>query len=51
VLIADLYATGNDADDRAAVAWRATTLDLVGIAVHGPGNPAVKIGKGAQMHP
>ena len=49
---ADLFATGNDDDNRAAV--RAVTtdkLDLVGLAVYGPRNPVDKILKGARMHP
>lgn len=52
VFTADLFATGNDADNRAAVAKVARTdLDLVGIAVHGPRNAVDKIVKGARMHP
>ena len=48
----DLFATGNDRDNRAAV--RAVTtgeLDLVGLAVHGPRNAVDKVLKGARMHP
>jgi hypothetical protein len=49
---ADLFATGGDADNRAAVrAVRAADLDLVGIAVHGPRNAVDKVTKGARMHP
>jgi len=51
VFTADLFATGNDRDNRAAV--RATPradLDLVGIAVHGPRGAVDKIVKGARMH-
>ncbi len=52
VFTADLFATGNDRDNRAAV--RAVTtaqLDLVGMAVHGPRNAVDKVVKGARMHP
>ena len=52
IFTADLFATGNDDDNRAAV--RAVTtekLDLVGIGVHGPRNAVDKILKGARMHP
>ncbi|KOG27773.1 DUF2000 domain-containing protein [Streptomyces resistomycificus] len=48
----DLFATGNDRDNRAAV--RAVTtgeLDLVGLAVYGPRNAVDKVVKGARMHP
>jgi hypothetical protein len=51
VFTADLFATGNDRDNRAAV--RATPradLDLVGIAVYGPRGAVDKIVKGARMH-
>ena len=52
VFTADLFATGNDEDNRAAVrAVPRTALDLVGIAVHGPRNAVDKIVKGAKMHP
>jgi hypothetical protein len=52
VFTADLFATGNDEDNRAAVrAVPRTALDLVGIAVHGPRNAVDKIVKGARMHP
>jgi hypothetical protein len=48
----DLFATGNDHDNRAAVrAVPTTDLDLVGIAVHGPRNAVDKTFKGARMHP
>ena len=52
VFTSDLFSTGNDGDNRAAV--RAVTteqLDLVGIAVQGPRNAVDKILKGARMHP
>ncbi|MEV6282534.1 DUF2000 domain-containing protein [Kribbella sp. NPDC051770] len=52
VFTADLFATGNDRDNRAAVkAVARDQLDLVGIAVHGPKNAVDKILKGARMHP
>ena len=52
VFTSDLFATGNDADNRAAVrAVRTADLDLVGLAVHGPRNAVDKIVKGARMHP
>ncbi len=52
VFTAHLFATGGDADDRAAVrAVRGADLDLVGIAVHGPRNAVDKVTRGARMHP
>lgn len=52
VFTADLFATGNDRDNRAAVrAVRGADLDLVGMAVYGPRNDVDKIVKGARMHP
>jgi hypothetical protein len=52
VFTSDLFATGNDRDNRAAVrAVRRDRLDLVGLAVHGPRNAVDKILKGARMHP
>jgi hypothetical protein len=52
VFTADLFATGNDRDNRAAVrAVRRADLDLVGIAVYGPRNVVDKVAKGARMHP
>ncbi|MEU8453962.1 DUF2000 domain-containing protein [Streptomyces griseoaurantiacus] len=48
----DLFATGNDHDNRAAVrAVPTTDLDLVGLAVYGPRNAVDKTFKGARMHP
>ena len=48
----DMFATGNDRDNRAAVrAVRRDELDLVGIAVHGPKNAVDKTFKGAALHP
>ncbi|MET7437893.1 DUF2000 domain-containing protein [Streptomyces sp. NPDC005568] len=49
---ADLFATGNDRDNRAAVrAVPAADLDLVGLAVYGPRHGVDKVLKGARMHP
>ncbi len=52
VFTADLFATGNDRDNRAAVrAVSRANLDLVGIAMYGPRTAVDKIVKGARMHP
>ncbi|OPC78700.1 hypothetical protein B4N89_31540 [Embleya scabrispora] len=52
VFTSDLFATGNDQDNRAAVrAVPRADLDLVGIAVYGPRNAVDKVCKGAAMHP
>ncbi|MEU2333380.1 DUF2000 domain-containing protein [Streptomyces sp. NPDC006654] len=52
VFTADLFTTGNDRDNRAAVrAVPTAELDLVGLAVHGPRNGVDKVLKGARMHP
>ena len=52
VFTSDLFSTGNDRDNRAAVRGvRRNQLDLVGIALHGPRNAVDKVLKGAQMHP
>ncbi|TYP84634.1 DUF2000 domain-containing protein [Blastococcus xanthinilyticus] len=52
VFTADLFATGGDAENRAAVrAVRGADLDLVGVALHGPKNVVDKVVKGARMHP
>ena len=52
VFTQDLFATGNDGENRAAVkAVPTTELDLVGIAVYGPKNAVDKILKGAAKHP
>jgi hypothetical protein len=52
VFTSDLFATGNDRDNRAAVkAVPREQLDLVGLALHGPKNAVDKILKGARMHP
>ncbi|TFV65682.1 UNVERIFIED_ORG: DUF2000 domain-containing protein [Bacillus sp. AZ43] len=49
---ADLFTTGGDAENRAAVrAVRGADLDLVGIALHGPKNAVDKVVKGSRMHP
>jgi hypothetical protein len=52
VFTADLFSTGNDRDNRAAVrAVNRAHLDLVGIAMYGPRAGVDKILKGARMHP
>jgi hypothetical protein len=52
VFTSDLFATGNDRDNRAAVRAVPTSgLDVVGLAVHGPRNAVDKVLKGARMHP
>ncbi|MFJ6726058.1 DUF2000 family protein [Streptomyces sp. NPDC091281] len=52
VFTGDLFATGNDRDNRAAVrAVPTDALDLVGLAVYGPRNAVDKVLKGARMHP
>ena len=52
VFTSDLFSTGNDRDNRAAVrAVRRDQLDLVGIALTGPRNAVDKVLKGATMHP
>ena len=51
VFTQDLFATGNDRDNRAAVkAVRTAELDLVGIAFYGPKNAVDKTLKGAVKH-
>lgn len=51
VFTADLFATGHDEANRAAVAAAAREqLDLVGIAVHGPRNAVDKVLRGAVLH-
>lgn len=48
----DLFGTGNDVDNRAAVAAvPRDQLDLVGIALHSARNAVDKVLKGARMHP
>ncbi|QBS44570.1 DUF2000 domain-containing protein [Nocardia sp. CS682] len=52
VFTSDLFTTGNDRDNRAAVRAVGTDhLDLVGIAVYGPRNVVDKTLKGSWMHP
>jgi hypothetical protein len=51
VFTADLFGTGFDEANRAAVrAVPRDSLDLVGLAVHGPKNAVDKVLKGAQLH-
>jgi hypothetical protein len=52
IFTADLFRTGNDRDNRAAVrAVGRDRLDLVGLAVHGPKNAVDKVVKGGVLHP
>jgi hypothetical protein len=52
VFTAELFGTGNDGDNRAAVrAVPADQLDLVGMAVYGARGAVDKVLKGARMHP
>jgi hypothetical protein len=52
VYTSDLFATGHDEANRAAVAAvPGAELDLVGIAVHSARNAVDKVLKGARMHP
>ena len=52
VYTAEMFATGNDRDNRAAVrAVARDDLDLVGLALHGPRNAVDKSVKGARLHP
>ncbi|MET9088427.1 DUF2000 domain-containing protein [Streptomyces sp. NPDC004237] len=49
---ADLFSTGNDRDNRAAVrAVPTAELDVVGLSFYGPRNAVDKVLKGARMHP
>jgi hypothetical protein len=51
VFTSDLFSTGNDRDNRAAVrVVNRVNLDLVGIAMYGPRAAIDKIIKGARMH-
>jgi hypothetical protein len=51
IFTAELFATGNDTDNRAAVASvNRDKLDLVGLATFGPRNPVDKVLKGAHLH-
>jgi hypothetical protein len=48
----ELFGTGNDDDNRAAVrAVAAEALNLVGVAVYGPRNAVDKVCKGLTLHP
>ena len=48
----ELFATGNDDDNRGAVARVATeALDLVGIAIHAERKAIDKVTKGLMLHP
>ncbi|RBY90797.1 DUF2000 domain-containing protein [Blastococcus sp. TF02A-26] len=52
VFTEELFATGHDAANRAAVAAvPRAELALVGFAVHGPRNAVDKVVKGAHLHP
>lgn len=52
VYTADLFATGHDAANRAAVrAVPTDALDLVGVAVRGPRNVVDRLLKPARLHP
>lgn len=47
----DMFATGHDAENRAAVAGVAgAALDLVGVGLYGPRNVVDKVVKGARLH-
>jgi hypothetical protein len=51
VFTEELFKTGNDADNRAAVrAVPRAELRLVGLALHGPKNAVDRIVKGARLH-
>jgi len=51
VFTEELFATGNDVDNRAAVrAVARDKLNLAGLAVHGPRNAVDKMLKGATLH-
>jgi hypothetical protein len=48
----DMFATGHDAANRAAVrAVPTVDLDLVGLGLYGPKNAVDKIVRGARLHP
>ena len=52
VNIEEMFKTGNDVDNRAAVrAVTAEEMPLVGLAVHGPKNAVDKTLKGLPLHP
>jgi hypothetical protein len=51
VFTEELFATGNDADNRAAVrAVARDKLNLAGLALHGPRNAVDKVLRGAALH-
>jgi hypothetical protein len=51
IYIQELFATGNDADNRAAVAAVPTDqLDLVGLAIHADKKDVDKVVKGLKLH-
>ena len=48
----ELFATGNDRDNRAAVrAVARTALNLVGLGMYGPKNAVDKVLRGSRLHP
>ena len=52
VYIEEMFKTGNDVDNRAAVrAVTAEEMPLVGLAVYGPRNAVDKVLKGLALHP
>ncbi|MEU6717575.1 DUF2000 domain-containing protein [Nonomuraea sp. NPDC046802] len=52
VYIEEMFKTGHDADNRAAVrAVEADEMELVGVAVHGARNGVDKVLKGLALHP
>ncbi|MGI5162026.1 DUF2000 family protein [Microbispora sp. CA-102843] len=52
VYIEEMFKTGNDVDNRAAVrAVTAEEMPLVGLAVYGPRNAVDKVVKGLALHP
>ncbi|MGW0889494.1 DUF2000 family protein [Saccharopolyspora sp. NPDC002578] len=52
VYTADMFRTGNDEDNRAAVRAVSTAdLDLVGVALHAGRNAVDKVCKGLSLHP
>jgi hypothetical protein len=52
IYTSDLFATSNDADNRAAVAAVPThALDLVGLALHADRKAIDKVTKGLALHP
>ena len=51
IYTSDLFSTGHDRDNRAAVrAVPTAQLDLIGLAVHGPKNAVDKTLAGARLH-